>query len=92
MHHSKYLVFTFIIMLLFPVLFRLIITANYILATPLNVSSPASLKLQSKTALSFFVTCNVHSNVKMATGYVDSIFKAQCRILMTSLKLTTTSF
>ena len=39
-----------------------------------------------------FVTCNVHSNVRMATGYVDSIFKAQCRVLMTSLKLTTTSF
>ena len=28
----------------------------------------------------------------MATGYVDSIFKAQCGVLMTSLKLTTTSF
>ena len=65
MHHSKYLDFTFIIMLLhvFPVLFRLIITANYLWATPLNLSSPASLKLQSKTALSFFATCNVHSNV-----------------------------
>ena len=39
-----------------------------------------------------FVTCNVHSNVKMATGNVESLFKAQCGILMTSLKLTTTSF
>ena len=39
-----------------------------------------------------FVTCNVHSNVKMATDYVDSIFKAQCGVLMSSLKLLTTSF
>ena len=39
-----------------------------------------------------FVTCNVHSNVRMATGYVDSIFKAQCGDIMTSLELTTTSF
>ena len=39
-----------------------------------------------------FVTCNVHSNVKMTTNYVDSIFKVQCGVLMTSLKLTTTSF
>ena len=28
----------------------------------------------------------------METGYFDSIFKAQCGILMTPLKLTTTSF
>ena len=28
----------------------------------------------------------------MATGCVDLVFKAQCAILMTSLKLTTTSF
>ena len=28
----------------------------------------------------------------MATGYVNSIFKAQCGIPMTSLKLTSTSF
>ena len=39
-----------------------------------------------------FVTYNVNSNVGMATGCVDLIFKAQCAILMTSLKLTTTSF
>ena len=60
----------------------------------MKLSSLASLKLQSKTALSFllFATCNVHSNVRMSTGYVDSIFKAQYGILMTSLKLTTTSF
>ena len=38
-----------------------------------------------------FITCTVHSNVKMATDYIDSIFKAQCSVLMTSLKLTTTS-
>ena len=39
-----------------------------------------------------FITCNVHSNVRMVTGYVDSIFKARCGILMTPLKLTTTPF
>ena len=39
-----------------------------------------------------FGTCYAHSNVKMATDYVDSISKAQCGVLMTSLKLTTTSF
>ena len=39
-----------------------------------------------------FVTCNAHSNVRMPTGYDDSIFKVQCGVLMTSLKLTTTSF
>ena len=56
-------------------------------------SSPAFLKLQNKTHFLFtLVTCNVHSNVRMATGYVDSITKAQCGIFMTSLKLTTTSF
>ena len=38
-----------------------------------------------------FITCNVHSYVRMVTGYVDSIFKAQCGILMT-LKLALTSF
>ena len=38
------------------------------------------------------VACNVHLNARMWTGYVDSIFKTQCRILMTSLKLTTMSF
>ena len=38
--------------------------------------------------LLIFVTYNVHSNVRMATGRVDSIFKAQCAILMTSLKLS----
>ena len=35
---------------------------------------------------------NVHSNVRMATDCVDSIFKAHCAILWTTLKLTTTSF
>ena len=39
-----------------------------------------------------FVTNNVNSNVRMAKGRVKSIFIAQCAILMTSLKLTTTSF
>ena len=36
----------------------------------------------------------VHSNVRMATGCVNSVYryKAQCAILMTSLKLTTASF
>ena len=60
----------------------------------MNLSSPASLKQQSKTALLFlvFVTYNVNSYVRMATCCVDSIFKAQWAILMTSLKLTTTSF
>ena len=110
MHHSKALVFTFLMMLIFlAVLFRSIITAHYIWSTPYHWPfsyyrimiifesesfKPSILKLQSKIALSFllFVTYNVHSNDRMATGYVDSIFKAQCGILMTSLKLTTTSF
>ena len=35
---------------------------------------------------------NVHSNVRMVTGCADSIFRAQCTILMTSLKLITTHF
>ena len=39
-----------------------------------------------------FVTCNVQSNVRMVAGYVDSICTAKSGILMTSLKLTTTTF
>ena len=39
-----------------------------------------------------FVTYNVKLNVRMATGRTDSIFKAQCAFLMTSLKFATTSF
>ena len=48
---------------------------------------------QNKTALYFFlfVTYNVYSNVRMATGCVDSMFNAQCAILMTSLKVTISS-
>ena len=41
--------------------------------------------------LFLFVTCNVDSNFRMATCYIDSIFKAKCGVLMTSLKLTTMS-
>ena len=60
----------------------------------MNLSSPAALKLQSKTAMYFllFVTYNVNSNVRMATGCFDSRFKTQCAFLMTSLKLKITSF
>ena len=59
-----------------------------------NLSRRASLKPQNKTALNFnfSVTYNVHSNVRMATGCVDSIFNTQWSFLMTSLKLITTSF
>ena len=55
---------------------------------------PSIFKTAKKNFIVFllFVTCNVHSNDRMATGYVDFIFKAQSGVLMTSLKLTTTSF
>ena len=58
-----------------------------------NLSSSASLNPQNKIALYFyfFVSYNVHLNIRMATVCVDSIFKAQFAILMTSLKLTTTT-
>ena len=55
---------------------------------------PSIFKTTKENCIVFllFVTCNVHSNIRMATDYVDSIFKAQCGILMTSLKSTTMSF
>ena len=37
-------------------------------------------------------SCLCNWGLRMATGCVDSIFKAQYAFLMTSLKLTTTSF
>ena len=60
----------------------------------LNLSSPASLKPQKKLhcIFTFCYIYNVHSNVRMATCCVDSLYKAQFAILMTSLKLTTASF
>ena len=107
MHHAYDLVFRFLMSLIFSSFtvsinnYSAFITTGLfsyyrimIMFLNLNLSSPAFLKLQNKTPFSFlfFVTCNVHSNVRIATGYVDSIFKAQCGIIMTSLKLTTTSF
>ena len=96
MHHSKELALTFIMMLVFScctVTFNNYSTL-YIIYLNLNLSSQASLKPHNKTALyfNFLFNYNVHSNVRMATGCVDSIFKTQCTIFITSMKLTTTSF
>ena len=63
-----------------------------------NRSGSASLKTQNKTAFNLYFLLLKMSiqmlerrpvDVRKATGCVDSIFKAQCEILMTSLKFTT---
>ena len=90
MHHSKDLVFTFIMVLIFSsctVSVNNYSTLYMVHSIPLTFFSyyrlmlifgsesfkPSIFKTTEQNCVVFllFVTCNVHSNVRMAKGYVD---------------------
>ena len=105
MHHSKILSFTFKMVLLslrctvsfnsYSVLciaYSIPLTCFVVieLFSILSLSSRAALLPPHITHCIFILFWLLI--VKMATGWTNSIFRAQCTLIMTSMKFTTTSF